>query len=115
MTPEQRGQSPTSRRTPDPLIDQSNFSVGRLPGLAVVAEQFADALNRGLGQLFRSEASVTVERIDSASAFEKLGECQGRLVAVLRCVDLDARALVIFDRAFIDALTHAAFGAKQKH
>ena len=115
MTADEQVQSSSLRRTPDPLIDQSNFSVARLPGLAIVAEQFAESLNKGLGQLFSSETSIDVEQIDSASVFETLDACQGRLAAVLRCVDLDARALVIFDRSFIDALAHVTFGAKQKH
>jgi flagellar motor switch protein FliM len=114
MTSDEQVQSSAARRTPDPLIDQSNFSVERLPGLAIVAEQFAESLNKGFVQLFRSESSTTVEQIESASAFETLNACQGRLAAILRCVDLDARALVIFDRAFVDALAHVTFGAKQK-
>jgi hypothetical protein len=35
--------SAAARRGQDPLVDQSNFSVERLPGLVVVFEQFAEA------------------------------------------------------------------------
>jgi flagellar motor switch protein FliM len=113
MTLNQPAQSAAARRAHDPLIDQSNFSVERLPGLAAVFEQFAKSLAEGVAPLCRSEASFEVEAMETGSLFDTLSECQGLPVAVMHCADLDARALVIFDRAFVDALAHVVFGAKQ--
>jgi flagellar motor switch protein FliM len=105
--------SPAARRGQDPLVDQSNFSVERLPGLVVVFEQFAEGLAQGLAPLCRGEASFEVSTIETSGLFEKLNECRGLSVGVLHCPDLDARALAVFDRPFVDAFAHVAFGAAQ--
>jgi flagellar motor switch protein FliM len=111
MTPDLSGQSSAARRPQDPLIDQSNFSAERLPGLVVVFDQFAENLAQVLAPLCRGEASVEVDTIETSGLFEKLAECRGLPVGLLHCPDLDARALAIFDRPFIDAFAHVAFGA----
>jgi len=113
MTLDEPVRSSTLRKAQDPLVDQSNFSAERLPGLAIVFDQFAEALAEGVAPLCRAGTSFTVEQIESASLFETLGEHQGQLAAVMHCPDLDARSLAIFDRSFIDALAHVTFGAKQ--
>ena len=111
MTLDLSGQSSTARRPHEPLIDQSNFSAERLPGLAVVFDQFAESLARVLAPFCRSEATLEVEAIETSGLFEKLAECRGLPTGLLHCPDLDARALAIFDRPFIDAFAHVAFGA----
>src|SRR5579863_7373763 len=105
-------QATVSRRGPDPLIDPSNFTVERLPGLAIVFEQFAEALAENLAPLAPS-ASFSMEKIRSATLFSVLEENQGDLAGVLHCRDLDARALTIANRGFVDALAHSAFGGKE--
>ena len=113
MTADLSSASSTARRQPDPLVDQSNLSVERLPGLAVVFDQLAESLAQGLAPLCRGEASIEIETIGTTSVFDALSECRGLLAGVLYCPDLDARALAIFDRDFADAFAHVAFGAKQ--
>ncbi|SRR5579883_242751 len=113
MTAELSGASSAARRPHDPLVDQSNLSVDRLPGLVIVFDQFAERLAQGLAPLCRGEALFAVEAIETTSLFDALGECRGLLAGVLHCPDLDARALTIFDRDFAEALAHIAFGAKQ--
>jgi flagellar motor switch protein FliM len=113
MQPDEQADLSALRRPQDPLIDQSNFSVDRLPGLSVVFEQFAEAFMADIAPFCRDGAQLTVERIQTASLFETLNECQGRLAAVAHCPDLDGRAIVIFDRPFVDALAHVTFGARQ--
>src|SRR5579872_268282 len=111
MTPDVASQS--ARRPQDPLIDQSNFSVERLPGLAVVFDQFAESLAQALAPLCRGDAVFSVETIETSGLFETLSACRGLLAGMLYCPDLDARAAVIFDRPFVDAFAHVVFGATQ--
>jgi flagellar motor switch protein FliM len=113
MTLDHPAQPSAVRKAQGPLVDQSNFSVERLPGLAVDFEQFDKRLAEGVAPLCRGEASFEVEAIEPGSLFDTLNECHGLPTAVMHCADLDTRALVIFDRAFIDALAHVVFGAKQ--
>src|SRR5581483_8671349 len=95
--------SQTARRPQDPLIDQTNFSVERLPGLAVVFDQFAESLAHALAPLCRGEAAFSVEAIETSGLFETLTACRGLFAGMLYCPDLDARAAAIFDRPFVDA------------
>jgi flagellar motor switch protein FliM len=113
MTPDEPVESPALRRAQDPLVDQTNFSVERLPGLAIVFDQFAESLAEALAPLCRAASSLVVEDIESASLFDALSARLGLLAAVLYCPDLDARAVAIFDRPFVDALAHVVFGARE--
>lgn len=113
MALETASPSAAARRPQDPLIDQSNFSVERLPGLAVVFDQFAESLAQAIAPLCRGDAAFSVEAIETSGLFDTLSACRGLLAAMLHCPDLDARALAIFDRPFIDAFAHVVFGATQ--
>jgi flagellar motor switch protein FliM len=113
MALDQQNSSFAGRGTPGPLVDQSNFSVVRLPGLAIVFDQFTESLAAGVALLCRGAATFEVEAIETATLFETLDECRGLVAGVAHCPDLDARAMAIYDRAFIDTLAHVVFGAKQ--
>ena len=105
-----QSRSAAMRKAQDPLLDQNSFSVERLPSLAIVFDQFAASLAAGVAPLCRSSATFAVEKVETASLFETLGERQGLLAAVLHCAELDARGLVLFDRRFVGGFTHSVFG-----
>jgi flagellar motor switch protein FliM len=77
-----------------------------------VLQRFGQSFAASIAPLCHGAASVSLENIEAVSIFETLAQLQGCLAAVVHCPDLEARALAIFDRPFIDAFAHGAFGAR---
>jgi flagellar motor switch protein FliM len=107
---EARPEPARARKTQDPLLDQNALSVDKLPALAVIFDRFAANLAESISALCGSAAALSVRTIDTAQLFAVLGDNQGTVAAVLHSTELDSRALVIFDRPFVDAVLHIAFG-----
>jgi flagellar motor switch protein FliM len=105
-------QTTDDRKAADPLIDRPAFSVDRLPGLTMVFERFGQSFAAAIAPLCRGAASISLENIEAVNVFDTLTQLQGCLAAVVHCAELEARALAIFDRPFIDAFAHSVFGAR---
>jgi flagellar motor switch protein FliM len=106
------GQSASSqpRNGRDSLLDQSGFSVERLPMLGVLFERFAAEMVERLRPLSRTQIMLTVEEIATASLFETLRASKGSIGAVLHSPELDARSLVIVDQDFVLSLVQILLG-----
>jgi flagellar motor switch protein FliM len=106
------GQSAPShpRKGHDSLLDQSGFSIERLPMLGVVFDRFVAEMVEGLRLLCRAPIVFSVDEITTASLFEILKASKGSIGAVLRSRELDARSLVIFDQDFVLSLVQILLG-----
>jgi flagellar motor switch protein FliM len=103
--------APPERKSHDPLLDQSGFSVERMPMLGVVFDQLVGALVEGMRPLCRAPTMFSVVEIAARGLFEILGQSKGSAAAVLHSTELDCRALVIFDANFVHSLIQILLGA----
>lgn len=106
---EQNAGSP-QRRSSDPLLDQSGFSVERMPMLGVVFERLATSLVEGMRVICRAPTSFAIEGLATGGLFEVLAASKGGVGAVLHSPELDCRALVAFDANFVFALVQTLLG-----
>ena len=106
---EQSGSS-HPRKGHDSLLDQSGFSLERLPMLGVVFDRFIAEMAEGLRLLSRTPIVFSVDEIATASLFEMLKASKGSVAAVLRSPELDARSLVIVDQDFVLSLVQILLG-----
>ncbi len=106
---EQSGSS-HPRKGHDSLLDQSGFSLERLPMLGVVFDRFIAEMAEGLRLLSRTPIAFSVDEIATASLFEMLKASKGSVAAVLRSPELDARSLVIVDQDFVLSLVQILLG-----
>ena len=104
------GAQPQHSVKPDLLFDRSSLSIERLPGLAVVFEQFVESLSGRLAALCSSRGSLSLEKIESSTLFSLMAERQNLMTAFLYCSEFDARAFVVFDPEFVGAFAHSVFG-----
>ena len=92
------------------LLDQSGFSVERLPMLGVIFDRFVSEMVDGLRHFSRAPIVFSVGEIATAGLFETLKASKGSVGAVLHSPELDARALVIVDQDFVLSLVQILLG-----
>jgi flagellar motor switch protein FliM len=109
MSPSEQ-MAPPERKSHDPLLDQSGFSVERMPMLGVVFDQLVGALVEGMRPFCRAATMFSVSEIEARGLFEILGRSKGSVAAVLHSTELDCRALVIFDASFVCTLVQILLG-----
>ena len=102
--------SPSQRRSSDALLDQSGFTIDRLPMLAIVFEQFAASLIEGMRPLTRAPIKFSVEQLATGELFEIMAASKGSVGAVLHSTELDCRCLTIFDQTFVVSLVQILLG-----
>jgi flagellar motor switch protein FliM len=110
MTAPEQSASSHPRKGRDSLLDQSGFSVERLPMLGVVFDRFVAEMVEGLRHLSRTPIVFSVDEIATASLFEILKASKGSVGAVLHSPELDARSLVIIDQEFVLSLVQILLG-----
>ena len=110
MTATEQSASSQQRKSHDPLLDRSGFSVERLPMLGVVFDRFVGALFEGLRLLCRAPTAFSVEEIATANLFAILKASKGCIGAVLHSPELDTRSLAIFDQDFVLSLIQILMG-----
>jgi len=99
-----------SRKGHDSLLDQSGFSVERLPMLGVIFDRFVAEMVEGLRPLSRTPIVFSVGEIATESLFEVLRASKGSVGAVLHCPELDSRSLAIVDQDFVLSLIQVLLG-----
>ncbi len=110
MTATEQNASTHPRSGHDSLLDQSGFSVERLPMLGVVFDRFVAEMVEGLRLLSRTPIVFSIDEIATAGLFEILKASKGSVGAVLHSPELDARSLVIVDQDFVLSLVQILLG-----
>jgi flagellar motor switch protein FliM len=105
--------SPNGRRLTGSMLDSSGVAIERMPGLALILEQFAANIADALRPLLGDGVSGSITDISPAGVFDVAGQSKGRPAAVLRCDELDASLLIVLDLAATDFVVLSIFAGSE--
>ena len=86
------------------LVENLGFSIERIPGFASVMDLFCTAAPESLEPLLGAKVVCTTDPPVAAGLFDTLLDRQGKNTAILHCVELDARVLLVFEDDGVDMI-----------
>jgi flagellar motor switch protein FliM len=99
-----------ARKLHGAMLEQTNFAVERMPGLAHALDRFAAEAPLRLSSLIARPSAGSIEGVRLTTLFQAILDCSGLTAAVYASVEPEARLLIALDERIDDLIASSIFG-----